>query len=178
MLEDGLCIIDVITTHLGTTERASYGQLAQAAMGLVANCVIDRVGGLALNIAPQGIDGGLNLLMTSNTPKVACYTPSATIRSDNCAYILRNMDTSPESLVFSRFSTDEDSKLPRFLPGPGRRCKVTIDTLRTEDTSSWFEMWEAVQAMYGMCIRFGKAAKATDRGENKQLYLRMNSDRR
>ncbi|KAL8911320.1 MAG: hypothetical protein Q9171_003485 [Xanthocarpia ochracea] len=161
MLEDGLCIIDLIPTRLGTIERASYGQLAQAAMGLVANCVIHGAGGLALDI---GINGGLNLLMTSNIPSVVCYTPSAAIKSDNCAYILDTMDTSTESQLFSRASSEEDLKLPRFLPGPGRRCKVTIDTLRTEDQSSWYEMWEAVQAMYGMCIRFGKAGKAFDRG--------------
>ena len=50
MLEDGLCIIDLIPTRLGTTERGSFGQLAQAAMGLVANCVINHAGGMALDI--------------------------------------------------------------------------------------------------------------------------------
>lgn len=45
-----------------------------------------------------------------------------------------------------------------------RCCKITINTNGRTDHASWYEMWEAVQAMYGMCLRFGKAGRAINRG--------------
>lgn len=39
-----------------------------------------------------------------------------------------------------------------------------IQTIEGEDSSSWYEMWEAVQAIIGMCLRFGQWGTAIKRG--------------
>ena len=45
-----------------------------------------------------------------------------------------------------------------------RRCKVIIETNSRTDRASWYDMWEAVQAMYGMCCRFGRGGRAINIG--------------
>lgn len=39
-----------------------------------------------------------------------------------------------------------------------------IETLGPTDVSSWYEIWQAVVAVEGMCVRNGQVGTARDRG--------------
>ena len=39
-----------------------------------------------------------------------------------------------------------------------------IQTTGPEELSSWYEIWEAVQAIYGMCVKIGQWGRAWGRG--------------
>lgn len=41
---------------------------------------------------------------------------------------------------------------------------VEIQTRGDVDWSSYYELWEGAQAVYGICLRIGKTGKAIQRG--------------
>ncbi|CAL8575085.1 hypothetical protein XPA_001029 [Xanthoria parietina] len=108
--------------------------------------------------------------MTSHVSTVTCL-PRA-ISENSCRSILDDMRVSRSTSSFGR-NGRADVKLPFLLLSRDRRCKVIIDTNSRTDQASWFQMWEAVQAMYGMCYRFGRGGRAINIGADKQLSLEM-----
>ena len=48
------------------------------------------------------------------------------------------------------------------------KCVVQIFSTGESDISSWFEMWEAVTAVFSVCVRGGRGGVFTRLGE---LYL-------
>lgn len=46
----------------------------------------------------------------------------------------------------------------------GRQCVAVIRTGGARDVSTYYEMWEAIVAVTGMCIRFGHLGVAYGRG--------------
>lgn len=51
-----------------------------------------------------------------------------------------------------------------LVPTGGRQCVAVIRTGGARDVSSYYEMWEAIVAVTGMCIRFGHLGVAYGRG--------------
>lgn len=46
------------------------------------------------------------------------------------------------------------------------QCEATITTVRgLSDTAKWYEIWEGVVAVAGMCVRAGRAGLGFHRGE-------------
>lgn len=45
-------------------------------------------------------------------------------------------------------------------------CQFIIDSTHEGDTSSWYELWQAMVAINGMCTRFGKLGTAYALGKS------------
>ena len=57
------------------------------------------------------------------------------------------------------------------LSAEDRTCKVTLDMRQTrppvhEDVAVWYDIWEAVVAIDGMCARFGKGGTFYNLGKS------------
>ncbi|KAL8932341.1 MAG: hypothetical protein Q9216_006874 [Gyalolechia sp. 2 TL-2023] len=78
------------------------------------------------------------------------------------------MNTSPIPKYFAnandRQAWSADVKLPRYIRESEFQCLGIIQTVGPEDESSYYEIWEGVQAIIGMCLRFGSWGRANKRG--------------
>lgn len=50
------------------------------------------------------------------------------------------------------------------IPG---NCQFIIDSTLGSDTSSWYEVWQAMVAINGMCTRYGKLGIAYALGKSR-----------
>ena len=51
------------------------------------------------------------------------------------------------------------------LAAPDHLCLLEVDTTGAVEDVSWYDIWAAVVAVNGMCVRKGKTGKATGLGE-------------
>lgn len=50
------------------------------------------------------------------------------------------------------------------------QCQAVLDIVRgLSDKAIWYEIWEGVVAVVGMCVRYGRAGLAFHRGEFAEL---------
>ena len=89
-----------------------------------------------------------------NTPPQSRPVTSA------CASIIANMRA---SMAQTRFGAqgieDVDQHLPIILNSDAGTCKIKIDIVAPEDSTSWYNIWGAAVALDGMCARGGRAGK-------------------
>lgn len=128
--------------------------------------------------------------MTSYQPRVECRHGSAPPMG-NCKHLSDTMMASsqrktfgdakdpqayiklPKELFESRFDT-----ISPFASSFGltwskttgdRQCKAIIQTAGATDVSTFYEMWEAIVAVNGMCVRFGNTGTALQRGTQQMV---------
>ena len=66
---------------------------------------------------------------------------------------------------FSSLTADPPPSPPEHRGAPkAGQCAATIQTSGATDQSSWYEMWEAIVAVNGICVRFGNLGIALARG--------------
>ena len=51
------------------------------------------------------------------------------------------------------------------MPAPDRLCVLEVDTTGPLEKVSWYDIWAAVVAVNGICVRNGKTGKAVGLGE-------------
>ncbi|KAL9031612.1 MAG: hypothetical protein Q9196_000369 [Gyalolechia fulgens] len=159
---DGICILELVLKDEVKNEEASYHDLWSAARALLHDCVLSSaVGGIATDI---GKNSGLGIIMTSYEPHVECKQHHIPPPNEHCNHFLDHMKTSPLQKYFAnagdRQATDADIPLPIYMREAGFQCLGIVQTTGGEDQSSWYEIWEGVQAVIGMCIRFGNWGRA------------------
>ncbi|KAI4241351.1 MAG: hypothetical protein LQ352_007471, partial [Teloschistes flavicans] len=185
--KDGLCIVEVVLKDEARYGSAKWSEIAKAAVDMYFGCVVPKgEGSVAMDI---GKDQTLGLIMTSYTPRVTCLSVRDVPTIANCKTILNKMYTSPIPRVFGfpgkvkpdvplskLLSEGEFGALPFSislavlpvnspflwppLPAPVP-TRHTPNPQAREDWSSWYEIWEAAQALVGMCVRYGKTGYAT-----------------
>lgn len=170
---DGKCILELILKDDVKIELATYHEIWIAARRLLYQCVMpSSVGGIALDI---GTGSGLGMIMTSYNPRVQCRREDIPPPNDHCNKFLDYMNTSPIEKFFinvnDRHARPTDIKLPRYMYESSGKCLGIIQTIEGEDQSSWYEIWEAVQAVIGVCLRFGQWGMAIKRGTKGLLYI-------
>lgn len=120
---------------------------------------------------PAG-DKNLALILGTYDPAVECRGTFPEWKS--CTNVVADMPASTETLVFGPVADPgaqvvlphfiESGKLLDFAQGLGvtdarlreddRHCLSRIwYTKKESDTASWFQMWEAVTAVYSVCVR-------------------------
>lgn len=55
--------------------------------------------------------------------------------------------------------------LTESLAAPDHLCLLEVDTTGPIEDVSWYDIWAAVVAVNGMCVREGKTGNATGLGE-------------
>lgn len=171
---DGRCIIDVLIKDSSPSANVSYSELRTAANLLSFHCVNRRSqGGIV-----TGLGDGLHvdLIMASYVPDVYCED-SPGPPTENCKTIGNSMPaTSYEKLWGTAHDFHADITLPRTLLEPGRRCMAMIETLGPTDVSSWYDIWQAVIALDGMCVRNGQVGTARRRGLGGNLFVNISNE--
>ncbi|KAI4136622.1 MAG: hypothetical protein LQ341_005523, partial [Variospora aurantia] len=155
---DGLCTIDIVTKDGVTSDTTSYYDLLRASISLEHACVAkNQVGGIAMNIGEQA---GLGLVMTSFQPRVQCRRGQAPPLS-NCWHLADTMKTTQEKNTWGN-PGDPNAfiRLPKPLYEGNRKCAAVIRTVGPTDVSSFYEIWENIVAVNGMCVRFGHLGSA------------------
>ncbi|KAL8661063.1 MAG: hypothetical protein Q9202_005935 [Teloschistes flavicans] len=170
--KDGLCIVEVVLKDKARFGSAKWSEIAKAAVDMYFGCVVPKgEGSVAMDI---GKDQTLGLIMTSYTPRVTCLSVRDVPTIANCKTILNKMYTSPIPRVFGfPGKVKPDVPLPKLLSEAQKQCQFTISAPNPharDDWSSWYEIWEAAQALVGMCVRYGKTGYAT-RGYKNQLLV-------
>ncbi|KAI4100669.1 MAG: hypothetical protein L6R37_005332 [Teloschistes peruensis] len=170
--KDGLCIAEVVLKDKARSGRAKWSEIAKAAVDMYFGCVVPKgEGSMAMDI---GEDKTLGLIMTSYTPRVTCLSVRDAPPIVNCMTILDKMFTSPIPRVFGiPGKAKPDVPLPKLMQEAQKQCQFivrTTDAQAHEDWSSWYEIWEAVQALIGMCVQYGKTGFAL-RGRKNQLLI-------
>ncbi|KAL8738329.1 MAG: hypothetical protein Q9181_000872 [Wetmoreana brouardii] len=164
---DGLCIIEIVLKDGATKGQAKYADILKSGRDLLFNCAQRGVGGIATDI---GTDGALGLIMTSYVPRVECDAEVPVPPIGNCKNNL--IDRMMTSSVQKYFGNKRDRYgrpdiiLPKFLREIGGKCMAVLQSLGDTDLSSWYQIWEGAQAVYGMCLRFGRTGRAR-RGNDK-----------
>lgn len=58
----------------------------------------------------------------------------------------------------------------RVMAAPDQLCVLEVDTTGPVENVSWYDIWAAVVAVNGMCVREGKTGKATGLGELRPCH--------
>ncbi|KAL9597053.1 MAG: hypothetical protein Q9219_005382 [cf. Caloplaca sp. 3 TL-2023] len=147
--------------------------MSLAANGLLRECAMGaKSGGIAMEL---GDTGDLGIIMTSYTPRVSCRQARAPPMG-NCWNLLDTMMTSRVRKTFGN-EPGVFAKLPYELFESGHQCKAVVRTTAGTDKMTFYDMWEAIVAVTGMCVRFGNTGSALQRGEKGELEISIELDR-
>ena len=84
------------------------------------------------------------------------------------------MKVSRDQTSFAASGVDPAAEvLPQTLTEPTGTCSITIDIDAPDDVGSWYDIWQAVVALDGMCARSGKVGKARFLGAGRKLTVRI-----
>lgn len=135
--------------------------------------------------ATLGDGQNVDLVMASYVPNVLCKdSPGPPI--ENCQTIVNSMPatryekwwgtahapqradiTLPRTLLECKSNLGRNQSCHRFAECfriAGRKCMAKIETIGPTDVSSWYEVWQAIVALEGMCVRNGQVGTAGKRG--------------
>ncbi|KAL8973880.1 MAG: hypothetical protein Q9197_001882 [Variospora fuerteventurae] len=187
---DGLCTIDIVTKDGVTSDTTSYYDLSRASISLEHACVAkNQVGGIAMNIGEQAGLGLVMTSFQPRVqcrrgqapPLGNCRHLADTMKTtqekntwgnprDPNAFIKL-----PKPLYEGLISLNAPifnfaiilpiaSEIPILTPKShnlgNRQCAAVIRTVGPTDISSFYEIWENIVAVNGMCVRFGHLGSA------------------
>ncbi|KAF6236258.1 hypothetical protein HO173_005889 [Letharia columbiana] len=156
------------------TALASLGQIRRAASALILQCAAggESRGGVARNI---GGDNNLAVVLGIYEPKVRCrgaFGPEWT----SCRDVLGDMPAGVARLIFGPRSAPETQQgLPMYIDSSDDKCVVQIFSTGPSDISTWYRMWEAVTAVFSVCVRAGRGGVYTGLGDLGNIFLTMSS---
>lgn len=109
-------------------------------------------------------------------PFIRCQpqAPATHPESSACATILNTMKASTGQTRFvASGAGPADETLPQTLTEPTGQCTTTVGVTASEETSSWYDIWQAAVALDGMCARSGKAGLANFLGKGRKLTIEI-----
>ena len=142
------------------TGHASAMNVSDAARAILQECVIRRrLGGFAVRI---GGDNRVGVALSKPSVQPTCAgTGTATTPPSSCRYIMDEMDKT--AYLGDRFGRTGavDFALPLTLRAPDGKCQVVIDTESPQFTvtTSWLQIWLAVEAIVTLCVDNGKSGR-------------------
>lgn len=169
---DGVCYLQIELTQGAPSGSASSTEFGQAGFTLLRQCVTQwGYGGIAWDI---GGDNQLKVVMASYKPNVKCNEdPAPPWKS--VVNIFANMEASKEKYVFGpQGSSGVEVDLPWTLETAEHRAVVVLESDGRSATSSWYEIWEAVNSIAYMCVRSReKLGGATKIGSLGNIRIEM-----
>ncbi|KAL8831103.1 MAG: hypothetical protein Q9191_001052 [Dirinaria sp. TL-2023a] len=171
--DDGLCVFDIYIPHHDTVDEASMSEFHDAAFNLVHNCISGSgtpVGGVATGI---GRYRRLGLIMTSYQPTVRCDAAVGPAPTD-CLDILMDMPATTTAQVFGRAGeAGVQVQLPYQLRNDDGTCLVTVETTGSASFLGWYDVWENLVAVEGMCARDERYGTAYALGSRRNVFVHM-----
>lgn len=175
----GLCTVQLQFKPGRSFAIASSLEVFEAAVAVLATCVGGtgiNTGGLAIDI---GGDNNLGVALVPYEPHVQCIDgsigpPGSTVPPlKSCNAIVGLMFATKDVTSFGKAGSGAAKIVPGMDSSPDRLCVLEVDTTGPVEDVSWYDIWAAAVAVTGMCIRIGKTGKATDLGENGNLFITM-----
>ncbi|KAG6986474.1 hypothetical protein G7Y79_00082g100900 [Physcia stellaris] len=184
---DGLCVFDIFIPNNHVADWARMNDFNEAAAHLTDECLSEggepSEGGIATGI---GLHSHLSLIMTSYKPTVRCSNPVAHEPRD-CDEILLTMLTSrgtqtfgpagvPGVQVHLPFEMANGTLSP--YPSPNYEAVplstfVALSFTRAPALASWYQIWEEVVAVEGMCADEDREGMAYSIGSRRNMFLEL-----
>ncbi|KAM0804547.1 hypothetical protein BDR22DRAFT_605878 [Usnea florida] len=175
MGDRGLCFFQVVLVdEQKRTARASLGQVRRAASALILQCAAgtESVGGMAKNI---GGDNNLAVVLGIYQPNVQCRGTFGPEWS-SCRDVLGDMPVSKTRLTFGpRNVPGVQQGLPVAIESSDDKCIMQLFSTGTTDNCSWYRMWEAMTAVFSICVRGGRGGVYMGLGEMGKIFLTASS---
>ncbi|CAF9930849.1 hypothetical protein IMSHALPRED_008295 [Imshaugia aleurites] len=179
MGDRALCLFQtVIVDDEATTAQASLAQIRRAASALILQCAAsgESQGGIAMNI---GGDNKLAVVLGTYHPNVQCRGAFGA-EWTSCRDVLGDMPAGKTRLIFGpRGAPEVQQGLPVLIESSGMqaddKCVVQIFSTGNPDISLWYRMWEAVTAVFSVCVRTGRGGAFMGLGDLGNIFLTVSS---
>lgn len=167
---DGRCRIDLGLKAGATSATVTSDKIRQAAHRIISTCIKGNThtGGKATTI---GGDNNMEVTLSSWNPgNVQCTGVGPPPKT--CVIIVVTMNVSAQSLVFGLKSDPRVQEgLPHVLSNAQGGCSFIIRATAAAVTTTWFRLWEAVNALNMMCVLVGKRGRLVGIGDNGGIFI-------
>ena len=166
---DGLCAVDLSHASGVISDTVAPGDLKEAARVLIDVCVAGKPseGGLMTGL---GQNKGLALRVVRYKPSVTCGPADTGPPWITCTHILDNMPADNQKRIFGPQNwANTTVALPASFTTQQRRCGLVVDGTEpgsVSDTSDWYKIWAAANAVNYMCVHGGKRGVAVGVGKH------------
>ena len=164
---DGLCAIDISHVAGVDFDTVAPSDLKEAARSLVAICVSGQpnIGGIATGL---GVNKGLILRIVPYRPSVHCGPEDTGPPWVSCRHILDRIPATDEPQVFGPKGWDNTTvPIPWAKTSTAKRCVMLVKAIvpgQVSDSSDWYKIWAAANAVDYMCTQLGKNGLALGLG--------------
>lgn len=166
---DGLCAIDVSHVAGMSFDTIAPSDLKEAAKSLVAICVSGQpnIGGIATGL---GVNKGLILRIVPYRPSVHCGPKDTGPPWVSCRHIIDRIPATNQPQVFGPVDWDNTTvPIPWAKTSTAKRCAMLVKTIapgEVSDSSDWYKIWAAANAVDYMCTQLDKSGLALGLGES------------
>lgn len=164
---DGLCAVDISHARGVTFDTIAPVELKEAVAVLIQICVNvhPSTGGITMGL---GVNKGLSLRVVPYRPNVYCGPQGSGPPWITCRHMIDGMMTSEEKQIFGPKEWDNTTvPIPWTLTTSQRKCGMFLDGIapgEVSDTSDWYKLWAAANAVDYMCTQLGKKGLALGLG--------------
>lgn len=165
---DGLCAIDVSHQRDLNFDTIAPIDLKEAAGIMIQICVSGKpsIGGVTAGL---GVNKGLSMRVVPYRPNVFCGPPDSGPPWITCRRVIDVMPASGKAEIFGPKAWENTTvEIPWAQTSVRRRCMVVVDSIHegvVSDTSDWYKIWAAANAVDYMCTQVGKKGLALGLGE-------------
>lgn len=166
---DGLCAIDVSHVAGIDFDTITPIDLKEAADALIAVCVagLPSIGGIATGL---GVNQGLLMRVVPYRPNVYCGPKDTGPPWVTCRHIIDSIPANNQPQVFGPAGWDNTTvSIPWKKTSTARRCVMSIDAIapgQISDSSDWYKIWAAANAVDYMCAPLDKGGVALGLGKS------------
>ena len=165
---DGLCAIDL--SHVAGVEfdTIAPNDLKIAAESIIAICIYGQpnIGGIATGL---GVNKGLLMRIVPYRPSVYCGPKGTAPPWITCRHVLDAIPANNEPQIWGpRAWANTTVPIPWARTTDVRRCTMVVDGIApglVSDSSDWYKIWAAANAVDYMCTQLGQAGLAIGLGE-------------
>lgn len=169
--QDGLCSVQVYLVAPATVGHVSPAEVKRGAEAVFETCVVGHsLGGLASDL---GGDNKLAVVVQSaDNANVQCIGDPPPPHYQDCFLVVHSMFATMQRQTFGSIGDPTvENPLPHtFYSLPHGACVAVVSippALR--ETSSWYEIWDAVDAMAWMCVLNGQVGKVSGIGDQGRI---------
>ena len=169
---DGLCAVDL--SHVAGVEfdTIAPSDLKEAAESIIAICIYGRpnLGGIATGL---GVNKGLVIRIVPYRPSVYCGPQGTAPPWITCRHVLDVIPANNEPQIFGPKAWENTTvAIPWARTTDARRCAMVVDGIApglVSDSSDWYKIWAAANAVDYMCTQLGHTGLALGLGERYSL---------
>ncbi|CAF9912602.1 MAG: hypothetical protein HETSPECPRED_000984 [Heterodermia speciosa] len=165
---DGLCAIDV--SHIVGLEfdTIAPSDLKEAAESIIVVCIFGQpnIGGIATGL---GVNKGISMRIVPYRPSVYCGPEGTGPPWITCRHIIDNIPANNEPQIWGPKDWENTTvQIPWAMTSNAKRCTMVVDGIApgpVSDSTDWYKIWAAANAVDYMCTQQGKGGLALRLGK-------------